>query len=83
MRPDVVVVHAPGLDHHARLLASSEPFEVEALFAKAAVEALVRSVLPGLPRVDVGAVDLLRNKPAQDGAGDELRPDPSKDVSAA
>jgi hypothetical protein len=67
--PDVVVLHPPRLDHHARLIAISEPFEVEALFAETPIEVLVRPVLPGLTRIDVSAVDLLGNQPTEDGAG--------------
>jgi hypothetical protein len=53
MRAHGVVVNAPCLDEDAGLFAIPEPFEVEALLAQAAVEALVGAVLPGLAGVDV------------------------------
>ena len=64
VRPDGVVVLAPGLDQDARLASGSEPFGVQALVAQATVEALVGAVLPGLAGVDVHGLDpVLGNRP--------------------
>lgn len=73
MRPNIVVVHAPGLDEHACLFAISKPFELQAFFAKSAIEALVHAVLSWLARVDLGTIDLLGDKPSKDGTRNELR----------
>lgn len=72
VRPDCVVVLSPGLDQDARLASGSEPFGVQALVAQAAVEALVRTVLPGLSGFDVDCLDPVLGDPLQDRQRHEL-----------
>src|SRR3954454_11808930 len=52
VRPLQVVVEPPSLDHTARFGKAREPARVEALLAKAAVEALDRAVLHRLSGID-------------------------------
>jgi hypothetical protein len=56
------------------LATSSEPFDVQALVAKPAVEALVGPVLPALAGIDENGLDLVLSQPAQHGQSEELRP---------
>jgi hypothetical protein len=65
-------VTTPGLDDDDGFSAAAKPFEAETLVAQSAVEALVRSVLPGFPRVDEGAADVLDNDPLEDRLADEF-----------
>ena len=74
MRPHLVVVPAPGLDDGPGLGSRAEPFEAQALVAELAVEALRRTVLPRLARIDQRGLDALLDDPLQERAGDELRP---------
>ena len=67
-----VVVDAPGLDKHARFDAIAEPFEVQALVAKAPIEAFIGAVLPRLTWVDERDVDLLFVCPGRKRVGNEL-----------
>ncbi len=73
MRSILVVVTTPVFDHDLRIDPILEPLQAQALVAELAVEALVGTVLPRLARIDVRGVDVRRQQPAQDRAGDELR----------
>src|SRR5678816_991755 len=74
MRPNIVVVPSPLLDESRGLDAVAKPVQREALVAEGAVEALVRSVLPGLARVDERRVEALVQSPREDGLRHELGP---------
>jgi hypothetical protein len=67
-------VTTPGLDDDDGLQAASKPLEADALVAQRAVDALVRSVLPRLARIDEGAADALVDDPLQYGLADDLGP---------
>ena len=73
MRPDGVVVTTPCFDDDPSFSSGAKPFHRQAFIAQLAVEALVRAVLPGLPRIDVRGVNPSVSDPLQDGAGNELR----------
>ena len=53
MRPNVVVVHTPGLDRLSRVRQADEPTLVQALVAETPIEALRKGILHGLSRFDV------------------------------
>ena len=74
MRPHLVVVLPPRLDHNLRLGPGAEPFEAQAFVAELAVEALRGPILPGLARIDQRGLDTLVDDPLQQRSGDELRP---------
>jgi hypothetical protein len=71
--PNLVELPPELFDQDLRIDPVLEPLHAETLVAKLAVEALVRSVLPGLAWIDVGRVDLCLRYPAQDRSRDELR----------
>ena len=73
MRPDLVVVLTPALDHDLRIDSIAKPLHRQALIAELAVEGLVRAVLPWLARIDERRFDVLAREPSQDRAGQELR----------
>ena len=73
MRTDMVVVATPGFDHDTRFLAAPEPFELQALVAELAVEALVGAVLPRLTAIDQWGFDLFFAEPFEDCVADKLR----------
>src|SRR6185437_13429726 len=73
VRTHVVEVTPELLDHYLRVDPILEPLHAQTLVAELAVEGLVRAVLPGLARIDVGGIDVRLREPLQDGAGDELR----------
>jgi hypothetical protein len=73
MRPDLVVVLTPVLDHDLRIDSIAKPLHRQALIAELAVEGLVRAVLPRLAWIDERRFDVLVSEPAQDRAGQELR----------
>src|SRR3546814_11818810 len=73
MRPNLVVVLAPRLDHDLGFSPRPEPFEAQALVAELAVEAFAGAILPGLARVDQCRADPLVRDPAEQGLRDELR----------
>src|SRR5688572_5413072 len=72
MGADTVVVDAPGFDEGSCFGAVPEPFLVQALIAKSAVEALVGAILPRLARRNVSGLDAVVCEPAQDGGRHEL-----------
>jgi hypothetical protein len=72
MKSDVIVMASPGFDDGDRLRASSKPFGIETFIAKSTIEALVRSVLPWLPRRNVGRIDAGSGQLTKDGARYEL-----------
>ena len=59
---------------HLRLGTRTKPFEVQALVAELAVEALRDAILPRLARVDQCRADALSDDPGQQRLGHELRP---------
>ena len=73
MRPNGVVVVAPLLDQHFRLLQCVEDFAVQQLVPKLAVEALVVAVFPGAPRIDTDGLNPNLGKPGLEVLCDELR----------
>ena len=68
MRPDLVVVPTPVLDHDLRIDTITKPLHRQALVAELAVEGFVGAVLPRLARVDQRRLDLLVSEPAQNRA---------------
>src|SRR6476620_9829843 len=66
MRPDFIVMAAPGFDDHLRLASAAEPLEAQALVTEAAVEALVHAVLPRLTRIDQRRFDARLLQPFED-----------------
>ena len=64
MRPDLVVVSAPLLDHNSGLGARPEPLDVQALITERAIEALVGPVLPRLAGIEEGWQTLVDLKQA-------------------
>src|SRR6476660_931545 len=66
MRPDFIVMAAPGFDDHLRLASAAEPLEAQALVTEAAVEALVHAVLPRLTRIDQRRFDTRLLQPFED-----------------
>ena len=73
VRPDVVVVEPPALDHGAGLGEVGEDLFVQALVAQLAVEALGGAVLLRLARRDVAPVDAGSVGPFQHGSAGHLR----------
>lgn len=73
MRPDRVVVDAPGLDDPPSLGECREDVLVEAFVAHPAIEALDDAVLHGLSGRDVVPLDALLGRPAQHGIAGQLR----------
>src|SRR6476661_2973133 len=66
MRPDFIVMAAPGFDDHLRFTSAAEPLEAQALVTEAAVEALVHAVLPRLTRIDQRRFDTRLLQPFED-----------------
>lgn len=52
MRPDLVVIHEPGVGFFTDMRKSPEALHVEELIADAAIEGFNPSILRGLARVD-------------------------------
>ena len=67
MRPKLVLVLAPVLDHFARLVQGEKPVLVQALVAKLAVEALHEGVLSRLPGLDEAELDAVPRRPMRRG----------------
>ena len=74
MRPYIVEVAPPGLDHDAGFCVRAEPFDTQAFVTKSAIEALVGAVLPGLPGIDERRANLRFGSPPQNRMADELWP---------
>jgi hypothetical protein len=74
MRPRLVVVPPPALDHRLRIGPRTEPFQAQALVAELAVEALRGPILPGLAGIDQHGADALVHDPLQQRPRNELRP---------
>src|SRR3954454_12172060 len=74
VRPLQVVVEPPSLDHTARFGKAREPALVEALLAKAAVEALDRAVLHRLAGIDEEQLHTVLVSPAIEVAAAKFRP---------
>src|SRR4029077_15729169 len=70
----LVVVAPPSLDDHLRLGTRTKPFEVQALVAELAVEALRDAILPRLARLDQCRADALSDDPGKQRLGHDLRP---------
>ena len=73
MRPDVIVVLPPLIDDGFRFDAITKPLHRQALVAEFAVEAFRRPVLPRLARIDQRDVEILADRPFEQGFGDEFR----------
>ena len=67
MRPDLIVLFEPLIDHGLSLSGCAKPFGIENFSAKRAVEALVISVLPGGPRIDADRFDAYLGQPVFEG----------------
>ena len=67
MRPDLIVLFEPLIDHGLSLSGRTKPFGIENFSAKRAVEALVISVLPGRPRIDADRFDAYLGQPVFEG----------------
>jgi hypothetical protein len=65
MRPDVVVMAAPGFDHDPRLRATAEPLDRKTFVAEFAIEAFICPVLPGFARIDERSLNAFACKPLQ------------------
>ena len=65
VRPDLVVVPAPGFDADLGVRAVAEPLQREVLVAQLAIERFVGAVLPRLAWVDERRLDL--GRPAASG----------------
>ena len=74
MRPYIVEVAPPGLDHDAGFCVRAEPFDTQAFVTKSAIEVLVGAVLPGLPGIDERRADPRFGSPPQNRLADELWP---------
>src|SRR5690242_17044359 len=72
VRPDGVVVLAPGFDDDLRFASRIESLEAQALVAKPAVERFAGAVLPRLARIDDGCLDAGVGQPLKDRATYEL-----------
>src|SRR3712207_2654118 len=72
MRPDGVVVPAPGLEQDLRLLQAAEDLPVQQLVAELALEALAVAVLPGAPGLDEPGPDPEPPRPCSDRLGHGL-----------
>src|SRR5215813_12327624 len=81
MRAHLVVLPTPRFDQHLRVDSVLEPLHAEALVSKFPVEALVRSILPRLARIDERRFDSLVCEPAQNRPRDELRAVVGSEVS--
>ena len=66
MRPDAVVVVAPGFDDRARLRQAPEQVFVEAFIAQPAVKTFDERILYWLARLDVMPRDVI-GRPCEDG----------------
>ena len=73
MWSNLAVMTPPVLDENLRIHLVCKPLHAQALVTELAVEALARSVLPGLARIDMSCIDLRAGQPTQDRSGDELR----------
>jgi len=74
VRPDLVVIPAPSIDHVAGLGKRREPVLIEALIAELAVEALDVAVLHGAARLDQQVRDAVLLRPGDEGPAGELWP---------
>jgi len=74
VRPNVVVIVPPGIEHEVRVRQRREQRLVAALVAQAAIEALHEAVLHRLPRCDVVPLDPAFLRPTQDGRRGQLGP---------
>src|SRR5262249_62029383 len=81
MRAHLVVLPTPPFDQHLRVDSVLEPLHAEAFVSKFPVEALVRSILPRLARIDERRFDALVCEPAQNRPRDELRAVVGSEVS--
>lgn len=72
VRPDVVVVVPPGIEHEASTGQGRKQRLVEALVAQTPVEALDEVVLHRLARLDVMPLDAALLRPAQDDRRGQL-----------
>src|SRR5512134_183653 len=73
MRPHLVVVLPPRLDHDLGFCARSEPLQRQALVAELPVEALRRAILPGLARINQRRLDALPDDPFEQSTRDKFR----------
>ena len=74
MRPHLVIMPSPRLDHGLGLSPRAEPLQRQALVAEFAVEALRQAILPGFAGIDQCRFDALPKDPFEQRTGDELRP---------
>lgn len=72
MRPDVIVVLAPGFDEVARLGEGVEDFAIEEFVAQLADEALAVAILPGAAGSDEQGHDAELGEPVSHLPGHEL-----------
>ena len=73
VRPDLVVILAPGGDSRPRLGQGFEPVLVQALIAELSVEALDVAVLHGFPGLDQQMLDAVCLRPAHECPAREFR----------
>ena len=73
MRPDGVVLAAPGFDQNLGLLQGVEDLAVEEFVPQPGIEAFDIAVLPGTARRDVGGLGTHRGDPRLHRLGDEFR----------
>jgi hypothetical protein len=57
MRPDLVILFEPLIDHGLSLAGCAKPFGVESFSAEGAVEALIIPIFPGRYRIDADRSD--------------------------
>jgi hypothetical protein len=74
VRPDCVVVDAPGFDRRFRVDQIHKPVFVQAFVAKLSVEALDIRVLDRLTRPNEAERDAVRVRPRIERAAGKLRP---------
>ena len=73
MRPDVVVLFEPLVDHGLGLSCCCKPFCVEDFATQCSVKALIVSVLPWATRIDIDRLDAYFSEPVLEGLGCKLR----------
>lgn len=73
VRPDLIVMLPPLLDHDNCFNPVSEPLHVQAFVSEFAIEALVCAILPRLSRIAQGHLDALASRPFQQCVRYELR----------
>ena len=73
MRPNCIVMSTPGFDDDLRFATTAEPLDAQALITESAVEALIHTVLPWLPRIDQRRLNASGLEPLENRLADEFR----------